>query len=180
MPDIIAARSQITTDNLHQLLSTVAPHCPYLLWQTDTAQEIEQFPANCDPASYLKAYAFGPRAQLQWQRERWLKDGSPQFGWQAVFIGDAVICPALLQDSETKEELGSSFQIKTVTVKLWGERRTGQDTWLEPRIPRRLDYPYPRQPRWLGITVTQYIQCGQVAFARYLGLTQWPAGDGSQ
>lgn len=177
MPDIIAARGQITADNLRQLLSAVAPQCQYLLWQTDIAQEIEQFPADCNPASYLKAYAFGPRVQLHWQRERWLKDGLPHFGWRVVFSGDATMCPPTLQESETKEDLGSNYQIKTVTVKLWGERRTGQDTWLEPRIPRRLDYPYLHQPRWLGIAVTEYILGGRVAFSRYIGLTQWPAGD---
>jgi hypothetical protein len=63
------------------------------------------------------------------------------------------------------------------TVKLWGERRPGQDKWLDLRIPRELAYPWPTADRFIGLTLIPYRQNGRVAFTRLTGLARWPAGD---
>ena len=171
MPDIAAAMGKVSAETLRTLLDQVASHCDYLLWQTDTDQELEAMPGNCDPALYIEGRAFGPETQLHWQRESWLTAEGPQEGWRVVYTGLQAHCPTALQ-AATSETLDNDYQRQTAVVKLWGERRAGQDTWLEPRIPRRLDYPYNNKPL-VGMELIQYLQEGQVAFTRYTGLTNW-------
>lgn len=171
MPEIIAALGKVTSEQLHGLLADMTPHCNFLLWQTDTDQELEAMPADCEPALYIEGRAFGPEAQLHWHRESWLTADGPQEGWRVVYTGQQAHCPTVLQEALV-ETLGNDYQKQTAVVKLWGERQTGQDTWLEARIPRRLDYPHGNST-FVGLELIQYLAAGQVVFTRYTGLTNW-------
>lgn len=156
------------------LAGLTAADFPYLMAYTPAAATLSPLPPALDGPAYDDGRAFGPAGEVRWRREEWLEGGQLRRGWRVVFVGRRAACPPFPAAAETQPLAGHTQE--PVTVRLWGERRGGQDVWLEPRIPRALDY---RQlvtgaPRWAGMTIIQYRLGGQVDFVRLLGFAPWP------
>lgn len=171
---VAVARGRLDDAELRQLLAGLTAEFRYLMGSSTADAYLGWLTQALDPVTYDDARVFGPAGDLRWRREEWLDGGQLMRGWRAVFVGGRAGCPMTPLPEDVLDLAG--HEQKPLNALLWGERRTGQSVWLEPRIPRPLDYSalVPGDPARVGLVAIQYIKQGQIDFVRLLGFSRWP------
>lgn len=128
-----------------------------------------------EPARWERGRLFTSGWELQWQRRGDLirsvlvTDGPP----------DRFAAPlALRQAPGAAEPLVLARLPDDLKWPLWGERRSGQAGWYQPRIHRRLDYPVPAEWERVAARVAAYAEqhdpVGLPCLYRFVALEPWP------
>lgn len=177
LPALATALGRLDDSRMQAIVQEAAQRAGfrYLLWQTVTDAGLDDYPSGCQPTDYVEAQAFSPAGDLRWRRESWFDGAKYRQGWRVVYLGSPEACPAALQ-AAAQGNLLDGCQADVRSVRLWGEHQRQPDTWLEVRIPRRLDYPGPHRNRWLGLRIGRYLRAGRVEFIRLLDLAPWTGG----
>jgi len=179
VPYLAAALGYLDANQLSEIFQQAATRAEfqYLLWQTTKQHDWSHFSAEANPADYLEAQAFGRRGELHWKEQFWRSEGGLKSGWRVVWIGEKAACPeGLLTEHACQIRLfAPDWQCQEITVLLWGERRPGQSAWIEPRIPRLLNYPLAATER-VGLKLLKHNAPAQPAFWQLYDLVPWKEG----
>lgn len=174
---VVLVWERLDATRLQELMAACHARAAFSYWLSESVAEMEfrEYDPALDATSMNEGRAFGQNGQLHWRRESWRDEqGQRQKGWRAVFTGDRKNGPAVPAPNHSLDLDG--YQAKVVSVRLWGERSGSQSGWLEPRIPRLLEYPILQAPRRLAMEVVEYRKDGRVAFVQYRGLAPWSGG----
>ncbi|RLC83003.1 MAG: hypothetical protein DRI79_14340 [Chloroflexi bacterium] len=154
----------VTGDDLRRLVTTVCGAPTYLYTQAIDAVGLALLKAG-EPTLTPEGRAFGPEAEVRWQRH---DDGAD--GYIVLVLSEAAL------------DLGSDWQEETfevsdpLTVYLMGVWQPKERAWIEVRVPHPLDYPLPdpgRMARPVAPAV-EYSQDGIVRYIRFKGLKAEP------
>lgn len=168
----------LSDEQLKSLVSLVLPGCRYQMTQTLEQCRLQALDSAINPCAFQEGRVFGAGGDLHWRRQsRLIKkdDGALEthHGWQVVFIGPSDALAAVVVPDES-QALESPREEK---VLLRGERRGGQQWWLEARTPTLFDYPWqaddPHPPLQLALEIHEYYQDDRAAFVQWLGLVSW-------
>lgn len=152
-------------------------HFQYLIYQDVGTYQFIEYTDVLDPCHYTEGQAFGSRGELHWKRDSWVDAQSCQhFGWQAVFVGEQSIAPAVPTSIPPIDLSGKGWYTRRVLIPLRGRRLSGQTAWFEPRIPHPLEYPWSGQEEILAMSVLEFAHNGQVEFVQLCGLEPWQSG----
>ena len=171
-PDMAASKGHLSDQELRTfILGELAEpvHYQFFLWQTIDDLGLGLLPTALDPVIYSEAQIFGADGELRWRREVWADGaGNLQVGWRVVFIGSPSLCPGGLD--ETRRSLDGT-QKEERNIWLWGEQTQNLSVWLEPRIPRKFEYPVTGAHHRVQMSLIEYQQDGRVAFNRLIEVT---------
>ena len=144
----------------------------FYLWSTLIDTGLEEWSSERLPHTCSDGRVFTGQIQLHWRQEIHYIDGEYANAWRIVYAGPASLCPHAFDDGET-EKLVPGCKQKELVIRLWGERRDEQQSWMEPRIPRDLDYPIPGKSRWVVAKVVRYLKNGQEIYSRWAEVLPW-------
>lgn len=155
-----AYATQIAEADLPALLERLADQLRYAYVETATTGEWRAFQAGEELPACLRGRVFGETCDVQYRQV----DG----GYAVLVLGDSGRLP--IPGAETLD-LGDLDREETQYV-LWGERRDGDEEWIEPGFRQRWRYPVEGGPARVAVRVVEYRdrETGELQFRRYASL----------
>lgn len=127
--------------------------------QADTTW-LEELPVGL----WSEGRVFGPRAEVRW----WTADDG---GFEVLVVSEVELRLSGEEWSEQQMEVSDQYHLY-----LWGERKPGDDYWIETRIPRPLHHPvdeqeWQKQPLpYVAAVARDYAENGIVRLTRLVRL----------
>ena len=173
-----AARGQLSLDELRSCFQINT--FQWVILQTLETYDFipfTEFQIDNQLQASLQGDAFSNHGHLRWAREWWVDENeNRQNGWRAVYVGEEAHCPSFIKNTDAVKALKNP---KTTAVLLRGERREQQDTWIDLRVPRRLDYPWPETssvPEKVALEIRQFTIADNRILTQYAQLVSWQEG----
>ncbi|MAT45263.1 MAG: hypothetical protein CL609_23285 [Anaerolineaceae bacterium] len=115
---------------------------------------------------------FGSECDFQFRKTFWRNDDANWVsGWKGLYIGKKVSFKKSIP-IETIDNNLSTFKQDEITIKLFGVKNGSDEFWIDPRIPKQINYPNVNYEK-VGLTIIKYSKNEEVLFTQWIGFEKW-------